>query len=93
MARKSGTHIVKLELLSDDGVPRVPMVEAIVGNRPPPAPPGGKRVSCLGLWCFGTGFRGFSRLFMGAPVAVGFFGLFFSSLAFFGFLYRRLKAF
>ena len=35
-------------------------------NRPPPAPPGGRRV---GLWCFGMGFGGFSRLFTRGPSA------------------------
>eukprot|EP00966_Prymnesium_polylepis_P201686 4673195-Prymnesium_polylepis.1 len=38
-------------------------------------PPPGKRLSCPGLWlcCFGMGLRDCSRLFTGAPVAVGFF--------------------
>eukprot|EP00966_Prymnesium_polylepis_P192486 4461543-Prymnesium_polylepis.1 len=52
-------------------------------------PRGGKRVSCFGLWCLGMRFRGFSRfeayLFTGGAGGrpVGFFGLFFSSKAFY----------
>eukprot|EP00966_Prymnesium_polylepis_P229916 5319952-Prymnesium_polylepis.1 len=46
----------------------------------PPPQRGETVIFCLALWCLGTsGFRGFSR---GAPVAVGFFGIFFSSQAF-----------
>jgi hypothetical protein len=52
-------------------------------NQPPPAPLEGGRVSCLGLWCLGMGFRGFSRITGGA----GRRRLFRAFVLFSGFLY------